>query len=652
MDGLWWLWGPLLTHLLLVVVVVASSFSSPADEATTPVGAAAIFAVDADNFLCNRPFGGGPSAYPLPCTPPASEYTSPKANEFVITAWWPPTISSTEEHADIDQLQEYKAAHFNLVLTGNVVGVCQHFNVTPTPATANEALDCIMGALERIDAAGLQATFTAGHYRAFADMAKSTFGGRGSFGGVTKLLQRTGASLLSAPELAWIQKQVEARNLTHVIGAMFLHDDDFTMTADTTREVSFLHEHWPAAPGLTNGGTSDAGAAALYRSRQFVLSPEEYSVFGQTGNAKAMAMAQMRSFRQNAYLTERYKLRAWPLFALGDGGGIRNIRSDSLVRVQVYSALAFGTHGLDYYCWGHGIWEMAEPLQVAAKGKPSANYPFVVVANADARKWGSMLIKSRHVGVIYTNQTAMEKADTSLHEADSLGVAPAVNLPVIQADDDLLIGVFSDGSDQTSDTGYLMVVDTRVGISVGIVAKRTAELTLSPNCEATVVPPGVERTLESLEASVQGGTITVTLDGGAGVLFAVQGKGCGAALRSVQGWRLNPRRISPSNFVGSESSSSTRTAAGLAPGAVQDRDSLIIGGSYRRAGCDANIARQLAEGGFVALSVPASKGGTDSCAMPDLLAYGADYGFVVLAEHEDGVVANAADIIEIGRAHV
>jgi hypothetical protein len=61
--------------------------------------------------------------------------------------------------------------------------------------------------------------------------------------------------------------------------------------------------------GLTNGGTSDVGAAALYRSRQFVLSPEEYSVHGLSGDASAMAHAQMQSFKQNAYLSERYRLR-------------------------------------------------------------------------------------------------------------------------------------------------------------------------------------------------------------------------------------------------------------------------------------------------------------------------------------------------------
>eukprot|EP01051_Picozoa_sp_SAG22_P016907 SAG22_NODE_2491_length_2514_cov_1.004969_2_plen_92_part_00 len=81
----------------------------------------------ADNFLCNRALGGSPAYYPLPCAAPASEWSSKKASEFVISAWWPPTINSSEDHADIDQLQEYKDAHFNLVLTGNVVGFCQHW---------------------------------------------------------------------------------------------------------------------------------------------------------------------------------------------------------------------------------------------------------------------------------------------------------------------------------------------------------------------------------------------------------------------------------------------------------------------------------------------------------------------------------------------
>ena len=118
-----------------------------------------------------------------------------------------------------------------------------------------------------------------GHYPGYTDMANSTFGGSASFGGVTKRPQRTGALYPSAPELGWIKKQLDARNLSHVVGAIFLHDDDLTMTADTTHEAAYLHKHWPAAPGYQNLGTAelvapDADAAALYRARQFVFSPE------------------------------------------------------------------------------------------------------------------------------------------------------------------------------------------------------------------------------------------------------------------------------------------------------------------------------------------------------------------------------------------
>ena len=177
---------------------------------------------------------------------------------------------------------------------------------------------------------------------------------------------------------------------------------------------------------------------------------------------------------------------------------------------------------------------MATPNQVAARGKPSANYPFVMIANADAMRWASRLIKSRHVGVIYSNQSSVVKSvEAEAPHAKPLGVAPAAALPVTQADNDLVIGVISDGSAETNDTEYLMVVDTRVGMSVGAVAKIIAKLTLSPSSQATVVPPGEERTLESMEVKVTGSTITATLDDGGGALFAVKGSGCGAVLRSV-----------------------------------------------------------------------------------------------------------------------
>jgi hypothetical protein len=84
-------------------------------------------------------------------------------------------------------------------------------------------------------------------------------------------------------------------------------------------------------------------------------------------NATAGASSQQASYQDNAFYDMRYGLEHWPLFNLGGGNlplnwtngtghvinpdtGIRNVRSDSLVRWMAYSAIAFGAKGLNYYC--------------------------------------------------------------------------------------------------------------------------------------------------------------------------------------------------------------------------------------------------------------------------------------------------------------
>lgn len=71
-----------------------------------------------------------------------------------------------------------------------------------------------------------------------------------------------------------------------------------------------------------------------------------YAITGRTGNATAKTEQQLIYYANNQLITERYMLDMWPLFALGDGGDVGVIRSDSLVRVQVYAALAYGARGL------------------------------------------------------------------------------------------------------------------------------------------------------------------------------------------------------------------------------------------------------------------------------------------------------------------
>ena len=213
------------------------------------------YATDGGNFQCRQPFGGSPQEYPLPCRAPADDYSSRAAREFVITAWWAPLIASMDDHGEADQLQEYKQAGFNAVRTSNVAAFCQHLNLMPTPATADEAFECIAGATRRIDEAGLMSIFAPGHWEVTPTIAGATFGGNGSLGGLTSrsssgrfdsifprgTINIDGPSLITAPELAWIKGEASARNLS--FAAVFLHDDSFRVAAHTAQQSKWLSKH-------------------------------------------------------------------------------------------------------------------------------------------------------------------------------------------------------------------------------------------------------------------------------------------------------------------------------------------------------------------------------------------------------------------------
>ena len=85
-------------------------------------------------------------------------------------------------------------------------------------------------------------------------------------------------------------------------------------------------------------------------------------------NATAGAQSQQSANQDNAFVDTRFGLDHWPLFNVGGGNaplppapgapadgnydrGTSNVRSDSLVRWMVYSAVAFGAKGLNWYCW-------------------------------------------------------------------------------------------------------------------------------------------------------------------------------------------------------------------------------------------------------------------------------------------------------------
>eukprot|EP01052_Picozoa_sp_SAG31_P003854 SAG31_NODE_152_length_22216_cov_16.550029_15_plen_1048_part_00 len=721
--------------MLIVLIAIASMAADAANGQ---------YAEDGANFLCRRSFGTTPATYPLPCRAPADDYTSPLGREFVISAWGEPTISPVDiicmgrpipgssthpktnwtypgcnatccDASALDQLDVYAKAHFTAVRTGLVNQFAQHWGLLPSPANASQALDALAGALRRIEKVGLRPIFTPGGFLTTRTLKGDWFGGEDSFGGVSSC--ETNAMLpsnspllctplmgkhhLTPPELAWIKDQLDARNLSRTVDMMFLHDDDFHVTGDVIASTEWLKDNWPGAPGMINGGLTDP--LGLYTSRQFVLSAEQYYIsqkdtsFFNISGPQGMLRTLLLSYTQSQQMAERFRLRPWPLFNLGDGEGLTTIESDSFVRVQVYAALALGAKGVDYYTWAAGVWNTSGTLPLPhnqSKGIPGVNYPTVATVNADAQVWGNLLITAQHVGAISTMpahcksdaECAPTCAGGTLKKTVPIcyqggcqcpmvtdgstptrgpGLEPAPELPVITMDVDLLVGVFS--SSNTGDSGFLMVTDTRVAMGIGVIPPRAASITVHRSCVASIVPPGVERTLESMSPQIGTndtgvGVVSLRLRAGEGALLRVSGPGCGVVLRSVRRWHYDPRSISGRWLFGRNVMTNNRISwtrwqedvdgarlkdwtpwaqrapttrrAEVAPGGVKEREALIIGGSYHEDPdgiADAVSARSLAEAGFVLISAPVARRNSSSTALELALAWGGTYGYSVLS---------------------
>ena len=479
-----------------------------------------------------------------------------------------------------DRITQYAEAHFNLVMGSCIIG-CEGPGPNPSgpPGSPEAALDCVSRAARDLDALGLKLAlhptdingiqndrgvdyppydkwpqFPNGSY------SKYVLGGVEGMGGVTD--SGPGSWSLTTPEVTWVVRELELRNLSHVIAQIFFHDDEIGDSAATANSVRWLRENAPWITPQVNT-FSDAAPESLYKDGQFLFAPEQYAVEGgaiwqplwdnltrSKADAHAMFTQELIMFANNQVLAERYRLDYWPLFALGDGGDIFDIISDSLIRIQAYSAVAYGARGLYYYCYGGAIWNESTPvthssLPPSVNYLPLANYQTVQGTNADLMKWGTLLLPARFVGAV--RRPADSRNDHS--------VPPGPRQPAVAMDDELLVGVFSDGL--TNESGWMLVVNLQAAMAPGTVAPRNVSLWLHPACAAETVTGGEggwfdrhHHPRNATTASLQ--RITVELDAGAGALLRVTpssgsgstaGAGCGARLRAVRTWWYDPRTI-------------------------------------------------------------------------------------------------------------
>lgn len=231
----------------------------------------------------------------------------------------------------MNQMSDYAAAHFNLVLGGNLAVGCQYNGTIPTPATTTEAFECYADVIPKMKVLGLKFAFAFGNFNKTNGTAAKIPGGAASFGGVT---ESTPGGYPTAKEVEWVVNELRRRNLTDTVAQYFLHDDDAAASGAVEDSVRWLNANAPQITPQTNT-FPDSGPESLYRTRQFIYSPEEYAVTGTTGNATSKTEGQLQYYENDQLIGERYRLDIWPLFALGDGGGVRSTACQTLVLLVI-----------------------------------------------------------------------------------------------------------------------------------------------------------------------------------------------------------------------------------------------------------------------------------------------------------------------------
>jgi hypothetical protein len=86
----------------------------------------------------------------------------------------------------MNHMDMYAAAHFNLVLGGNLAEGCQYNGTIPSPSTATEAFECYADTIPKMEAYGLKFAFAFGGYNKTNGTAAKIPGGATSYGGVTE----------------------------------------------------------------------------------------------------------------------------------------------------------------------------------------------------------------------------------------------------------------------------------------------------------------------------------------------------------------------------------------------------------------------------------------------------------------------------------
>ena len=376
--------------------------------------------------------------------------------DFLIAAWNPPAATAAEYEA-------YRAAGFNVVMS-------------PRYAFPEAALDLA----QKVGLNVLVDTYTPND---------RPWGG--TAGPYAPHPTHHPATL---PELRWLH----ARYGQHAALAGYLLGDDYgALPAELVEATRFLRENAPHLfPWICqNVMTAESLAAAGNPIQDPQIYPTLYEADWPVEEQCYRYCQQLRKLRDGC---RRYGLTPWPMF------NVCGVESDSLLRFQVYAALAYGAQGLWYFTYADGLrkgsgGDTAEQVRQALL----PTWHDAAAANRRVAAYGPRLLGRQCAGVVQSSPGVAR------------GGLPTATGLVAGLSDGLLAGVLTKGGEPP----LLLVVDTRTSKLRDATPARQVEVRL----HAAVTR--IDVISENGTTAVTGPVAQLSLRGGEGLLLALQGAG-------------------------------------------------------------------------------------------------------------------------------
>lgn len=396
-----------------------------------------------------------------------------KMKDFIICAWYGPDGTDAE-------VQVYKECGFNAVMVGRYMTAGEYCQ----PDEVQRQLDLA----HKYKLKAFLDTYTRNNL---------------PWGGISTPYTGNGHHNATPNELELIHKRFGKHPA--LIGYM-IGDDQGNITEQTGKNTDFLHRN---APYLMPWICGWVPAEDLAKHNNPIMDPQIYPTLNDSLSADVQAQyysSSLQTLRQNC---RKYDLIPWPMF------NVEGVKSDSMIRYQVYSSIAYGAQAIWYFSYRDNTGEFGDEKGSAlcrgTEGKRGATtyeaakeelrpaYYDARECNMRIHNWSSKIL-GRVASEIYYTGWKQDGEDV---------FTPSESRLVVSMSDNLLVGILT----KPGAKPLAMVVDKRVSKDRGAFPARNVEITFGKNIKMLTV-------LEDRHSKkIKGNQARFILPAGGGQLF-------------------------------------------------------------------------------------------------------------------------------------